>query len=77
MIPNADPEIQAKAAIAEEAEHNARAAQCRLRRDAAIHGMRAQGLRPPEIARRLDVSESLVRLSLRMPRPKIPPENPA
>jgi hypothetical protein len=68
---SASPEVRAKQAIADEAKHEANAAAARCRRDAAIHDMRGEdpSLRPPEIARRLGLSTSLVRLALSKPRP--------
>lgn len=65
-------EIRAKEAIADIAAAEAeREAACQ-RRDAAIHDMVSEdrSLRPPEIARRLGLSPSLIRLTLKMPRPR-------
>lgn len=68
---SATPEVRAKQAIADEQRHESAAACARARRDAAIHDMRVEdaSLRPPEIARRLGVSVSLVRFTLSKPRP--------
>jgi hypothetical protein len=68
---SASPEVRAKQAIADEAKHEGLAAAARCRRDAAIHDMKVEdpSLRPPEIARRLGLSTSLVRLALSKPRP--------
>lgn len=67
------PEVRAKQAIAEEQEHEAAAVLCRQRRDAAIHDMHAEddSLSQAEIARRLGISPSLVRLALRLPKPDV------
>lgn len=64
------PVVRAKAAMADMDEHEAAGDAARARRDTAIHDIAdGEGLRPPEIARQLGLSPSLIRWVLSRPRP--------